>query len=73
MLEKLIKKSKKSIEDMLPPSDMKGMHKYAMKKMSPEMEDEEDDDMEEKKGKSKDKEIEIEIELMLNSAKKKKK
>jgi hypothetical protein len=60
MLEKLIKKSKKVVEEMDLPKDLKGKSDYAMKAMSP-------------KKPSKDKEIEIEIELMLDSAKKKKK
>jgi hypothetical protein len=56
MLEKLIKKSKKSLEDMLPPKDAP---KHALKTMAPKKE-------------KKDKEVEVEIELLLNSAKKKK-
>lgn len=61
MLEKLIKKTKKSVEEMDLPKDLKGKSEYAMKAMSP------------KKKPSKDTEVEIEIELMLDSAKKKKK
>ena len=60
MLSNLIKKSKKAVEKMDMPEDLKGKSDYAMKVMKP------------KKEKSKDKEVEIEIDLMLNSAKKKK-